>query len=166
MTLSPSSGFPYYISLTLNMDIHALFQSEENHELLISLNEEQSRIRYAPDKWSIKQVLGHITDHERIMSYRALRLSRKDQTQLSGYDQELLVENGRFDERSWMALVQDYKKVRQATCSLINSFSEEQFLYKGFVWKYEISVLDILKATIGHEMHHVGVLKEKYLKSL
>jgi hypothetical protein len=164
MALTPSSGFPYYISLTDNLDLKTLFESEENYKKLSLLKEEQSQFRYEPEKWSIKQVLGHVTDHERIMSYRALRISRKDLTPLSGYDQDLFVEHGRFDERSWTELVQDYKNVRHATLSLIKSFSREQFLYQGFVWKYELSVVDILKATIGHERHHVAVIKERYLK--
>jgi uncharacterized damage-inducible protein DinB len=164
MALSPSAGFPYYISLVSGLDIGTVFKSEENLLLLSSIDETTSTYRYESGKWSIKQVLGHITDHERIMGYRAMRISRKDQTILPGYDQDLLVENGRFDERSWKELVQDYKNVRQATLSLIESFSKEQLEYKGFVWKYELPVLDILKATIGHEVHHVQVLKEKYIK--
>src|SRR4051812_19198018 len=104
MALTPSSGFPYYISLTDNLDLKTLFESEENYKKLSLLKEEQSQFRYEPEKWSIKQVLGHVTDHERIMSYRALRISRKDLTPLSGYDQDLFVEHGRFDERSWTEL--------------------------------------------------------------
>ena len=87
--------------------------------------------RYAPDKWSIKQIIGHITDHERIMTYRALRFSRQDTTPLPGYDQNLLVENSRFDELSWKQLVQDLKNVRLATNSLIAGLSELQLRWIG-----------------------------------
>jgi uncharacterized damage-inducible protein DinB len=165
MTLLPSSGFPYYISLVGENDFLALLKSDANHKFFASINEEQSRHRYAPDKWTLKQVLGHITDHERIMSYRALRFSRKDPTILPGYDQDLFVENGRFDQRTWAELVNDHKNVRQATLSLIGSLSEEQYLYKGLAWKYELPVSDVLKATVGHEIHHVKIIRERYLKS-
>jgi hypothetical protein len=165
MTLAPSSGFPYYISLVAEEDFLTLFKSSANHQLFASIDEERSKYSYAPDKWSIKQVLGHITDHERIMSYRALRFSRKDPTMLPGYDQDLYVENGRFDQRTWTDLFEDYKNVRQATLGLIKSFSEEQYSYKGLAWKYELPVSDVLKATIGHELHHVKIIRERYLKS-
>lgn len=121
--------------------------------------------RYLPDKWSIKQLLGHITDHERIMIYRALRVSRRDETVLPGYDQELLVANSRFDEMEWTFLLDDFAAVRNSTIRFIESLSKEQFQLQGHVWQYEISVEDILRATIGHELHHVDVIKNKYLKN-
>ena len=84
MKHSVNDGFPYYIELVGNHDYKALFLSEENIKLLESLTEAQASYRYAPNKWSIKQIIGHITDHERIMVYRALRFSKKDKTPLPG----------------------------------------------------------------------------------
>ncbi len=157
-------GFPYYIELLGSKDYRLLFTSEDNFALLNGISEEQATYRYAANKWSIKQIVGHITDHERIMTYRALRFSRKDTTQLPGYDQNLFVDNSRFDELSFQQLVTDFKNVRTATNSFIESLSDPQLRLKGAAWKYELTVEEFLKATIGHELHHIDILKEKYLK--
>ena len=98
MKYSINDGFFYYIELLGDRDYQQLFVSKQHIDLLRSLTEEQTAHRYAPGKWSIKQIIGHITDHERIMTYRALRFSRKDKTALPGYDQDTFVDNSRFDE--------------------------------------------------------------------
>lgn len=165
MTLTPSSGFPYYISLLKDRDYTSLFLSRANFDMLASISEQQSSYRYAVGKWSVKQIVGHMADHERIMIYRALRFSRKDATELPGYDQNPYVENGRFDEILFTDLVQDYQNVRTATISFIMMLSDEQLTFKGTASRTSISVEDILKATIGHELHHMEVLKEKYFKA-
>jgi hypothetical protein len=164
MNLTPSDGFPYYIALAGSNDLNDLFRSPESFRLLSSLTDAQVHYRYAPGKWNIKQIVGHIADHERIMTYRALRFSRKDTTQLPGYDQNLLVENSSFNEMDFKDLLEDFKNVRAATVSLMKSLSPEQMALKGMAWKFEITVEDTLKATIGHEMHHIKVIQEKYLK--
>ena len=163
MKYSVSDGFPYYIELLGNTDYRQLFSSRENLTFLETISEEKTSYRYAPDKWSIKQIIGHITDHERIMAYRVLRFSRKDTSPLAGYDQELFVKNSRFDELSLKQLIADFKNVRMASISLMNTLSEQQFYLKGFVWKFEMTIEDFLKATIGHELHHINIIKERYL---
>ncbi|HUI31746.1 MAG TPA: DinB family protein [Candidatus Acidoferrales bacterium] len=164
MILDVSSGFPYYISLVGTADYKQLFLSQENLKLLSSVTPAQAEHRYAPGKWSIKQIVGHMTDHERIMTYRTLRISRRDTTPLPGYDQELFVNNSRFNELNYIDVLEDFQNVRQATISLMNSFSPEQLQLRGTVWKSELTVEEALKATIGHEIHHIGVIKERYLK--
>jgi uncharacterized damage-inducible protein DinB len=164
MTLTVADGFPYYASLVGEQDFRKLFQSTQNMNVLDSITEEKSTYRYAEGKWSIKQIVGHMTDHERIMSYRILRFSRKDDTLLPGYDQDVLVNNSRFDELSYADLMEDFKNVRRATQSLIKSFSPEQLKLTGKAWKYVMTVEEFLKATIGHELHHMNVLRERYLK--
>jgi hypothetical protein len=164
MNYTVQDGFPYYIELLGSKDYRLLFSSQDNFALLNGINEEQATYRYAAEKWSMKQIVGHITDHERIMTYRALRFSRKDTTQLPGYDQNLFVDNSRFDELSFQQLVTDFKNVRTATNSFIESLSDAQLGLKGAAWKYELTVEEFLKATIGHEIHHIDILKEKYLK--
>jgi len=163
MKYTVQDGFPYYIELLGNADYKALFSSQENFTLLKTISEEKAIYRYAPDKWNIKQILGHITDHERIMTYRALRFSRKDTTQLPGYDQNLFVGNSRFDELSLEQLLTDFKNVRSSTNSFIDTLSELQLNLKGFAWKYELTVEEFLKATVGHEIHHINIIKDKYL---
>jgi uncharacterized damage-inducible protein DinB len=163
MKYTINDGFPYYIEVAGDKDYRQLFLAKEIKQLLGSITEEKASYRYASGKWSIKQIIGHITDHERIMTYRALRFSRKDKTPLPGYDQNLLVENSRFDEQSLSQLLTDYEHVRNASISLMQSLSPEQLLLTGTAWKYELTVEEFLKATIGHEMHHIEVIKQKYL---
>lgn len=163
MNLSPSDGFPYYIQLVEQVNFKTLLVSNATFEWLASLSEEKSAYRYQPGKWSIKQIVGHMTDHERIMTYRALRFSRKDPTPLPGYDQEVLVNGARFDELSYRDLLQDFSNVRQATLSFMHALSEQQLTYRGVASGLEVSVLDVLKATVGHEIHHIRILKERYL---
>lgn len=164
MALTVSDGFPYYISLTGSTDVRQLFQSETNFKLLGSLSDAQVNYRYAPGKWSIKQIIEHMTDHERIMTYRALRFSRKDTTLLPGYDQDLLVENGRANDLSLADLLDDFRNVRQATKSFIKNLAPDQFKLTGKAWKFELTVEEFLRATIGHELHHMAIIQEKYLK--
>ena len=164
MKLTVSDGFPYYISFVEDADYKELFTSTHNLELLSSISEEKSTYRYAEGKWSIKQIVGHMTDHERIMIYRTLRFSWKDETLLPGYDQDVLVNNSRFDEQTYNDLLDDFKNVRCATLSFIKSLSDAQLELKGKAWKYELTVEEFLKATIGHELHHIKVLKDRYLK--
>lgn len=164
MKYTVKDGFPYYVELTEGKDYKQLFTSTAIFDLLYSIGEERSCYRYAENKWSIKQIVGHITDHERIMTYRILRFSRNDKTQLPGYDQDLFVSNSRFDELSFDELITDFENVRAASNSFISSLSETQLGRKGTAYKHELTVEDFLKATIGHELHHVAVLKDKYLK--
>ena len=164
MTLTPSSGFPYYISLLQDQDYTSLFLSRTNFDLLSSISEQQSSFRYTVGKWSVKQIVGHMADHERIMIYRALRFSRKDAAELPGYDQDPYVDNARFDEILFTDLVQDFQNVRAATISFMMMLSDEQLACKGTASRTLISVEDLLKATIGHELHHMKILKEKYFK--
>ena len=164
MKYTVQDGFPYYIELVGDRNYEPLFTSTAIFDLLHAVSEEQSGFRYAPGKWSIKQIVGHITDHERIMTYRTLRFSRNDKTQLPGYDQDLFVINSRFDELSFDELITDFENVRAASNSFISSLSEAQLRRKGTAYKHELTVEEFLKATIGHQLHHIAVLKDKYLK--
>ena len=163
MKYSINDGFPYYIELLGDTNYQQLILAKEAITLLGPLTEEKAGYRYAADKWSVKQIIGHMTDHERIMTYRALRFSRKDKTALPGYDQNLFVDNSRFDEQPASQLIQDFENVRNATISFMNSLSTEQLALTGTAWKYELTVEEFLKATIGHELHHVEIIKQKYL---
>jgi hypothetical protein len=162
MPLSPSDGFPYYIGLLQGKDYLQVLTSEKNFEALSAITEEGSTFRYAEGKWNIKQIIGHMTDHERIMVYRALRFSRNDATQLSGYDQDVLTLGANFDQVPYRDLLDDFRNVRRSTLSFINTLSREQFNRKGKAWKFEITVHDVLEATAGHELHHMNILFERY----
>lgn len=163
MMNSLNDGFPYYIELVDGENFTELFSQKESITLLKTLSEEKACYRYATGKWSIKQIIGHLTDHERIMMYRCLRFSRKDTTVLSGYDEQLFVNNSRFDQQSLSQLLNDFENVRNASLSFIDSLSLEQLSLKGTAWKFELSVEEFLKATVGHELHHLEVIKQRYL---
>ncbi|TRX58437.1 DinB family protein [Fulvivirga sp. M361] len=162
-TYTPEDGFPYYFDLAKSDDLPTLFSSLTSYIFLNSLDEEKAAHRYAPDKWSIKQIVGHITDHERIKMFRAFQLSRNQMIQLWGYDQNSLIENSRFDELTMQQIVKDFYNVRKASLSFIDTLSEDQLKTKGWARKYEITLEDFLRSIIGHEMHHVNIIKEKYL---
>jgi len=163
MSYAPKDGFPYYFDLVRNGDCVQLFTSSSSLTFLDSIDERKATYRYAPDKLSIKQVVGHITDHERIKIFRAFLLSRNEPVALWGYDQNCLVENSRFEEMTFRQLKTDLQNVRRASISFVKGLSGEQLKIKGMAGQYEITLGDFLKSVIGHEVHHINVLKERYL---
>lgn len=163
MKYTPKDGFPYYVNLVEENDLQKLFSSLSNLPLLKSIDEEKAAHRYAPDKWSIKQIVGHMADHERIKMFRAFQLSRKMEVQLWGYDQNFLVSNSRFDALTMQQLIADFENVRKASSSFVDGLSESQLKIKGRARQYEITLEDFLKSIIGHEIHHLNIIREKYL---
>ncbi len=163
MKYSPEDGFPYYLDLANGDRALSLLRSSDTHDFLDLISEEGSTHRYAQGKWSIKQVVGHITDHERIKISRAFFLSRGQDIELWGYDQEALVKGSRFDELSFDQLLNDFKQVRGSSISLVEGFSEAQLGLKGRARQYTVTLEEFLKSIIGHEKHHINIIKERYL---
>ncbi len=163
MNYLPKDGFPYYLELAKENSLISLFQEMPSIEILQTVSEEKAKFRYASNKWSIKQVVGHITDHERIKMFRAFQLSRNERVELWGYDQESLVKNGRFDELSFPSLLTDFANVRRASQSFVNALSKSQLQIKGMARQYEITLEEFLRSIVGHEKHHVKIIQEKYL---
>lgn len=163
MKYTPKDGFPYYYELVQDKDLNQLFFSTDTFMFLQSIGKEKAAHRYAPNKWSIKQIVGHIADHERIKMFRAFQLSRKQEVQLWGYDQESLVNNSRFDELSLQQLINDLLHVRQASQSFIGTLSEHQLQLMGQAKHHTITLKDFLKSIIGHEVHHINIVKDRYL---
>lgn len=131
--------------------------------LFSGLTEEKALHRYAPEKWSIKEVLGHILDGERIFAYRALRIARNDTTPLPGFDQDEFVKYGAFDERPLGNLLEEYLHVRESTIDLFASFTEEAWNRRGISNQLEVSVRAIAWVLCGHELHHMEVIRTRYL---
>lgn len=117
---------------------------------------------YAEGKWSVKDILQHVIDNERIMAYRAMRFSRNDKTTLPGYDEQLLAANTIASQRSIDDLMQEFNEVRQSTISLFKSMNDEMILRSGFAYKSEISALALGFVIIGHPIHHMRVIEERY----
>lgn len=118
---------------------------------------------YAEGKWTIKEVLQHIIDAERIFSYRALRFARKDPTPLPGFDENLYAQNAGIGKRKWDDLVEEFKAVREATKCLFNSFDDEQLNAEGISNKNSNYVLAFGYILVGHSLHHMKVISERYL---
>ncbi len=119
--------------------------------------------RYAPGKWTAKEILGHLADTERIFCYRALRLARGDETPLPGFEQADYVAGGHANERTLADLLVEWRAIRAATLLLYESFSPEAWLRRGPVSQWRLSVRGIVFTTVGHELHHYAILREKYL---
>jgi uncharacterized damage-inducible protein DinB len=138
-------------------------QYQEIQSLLQSLTEAEANHSYSEGKWTVKEVLGHIIDTERIMSYRALCISRYEKQPLPGFEQEDYVKEANFKERTITNLLEDYRTVRKSTISLFKNFTENMYNRRGIASNHEVTVLALLYIIAGHEMHHLKILKERYL---
>lgn len=131
--------------------------------LIRSLPEARGSDRYAPGKWSIKEVFGHVCDSERIFSYRALRIARGDATPLPGFEQDDYVPTGAFDRRTLADLGEELAAVRQATLHLFRHLDSTALARRGTASGNPITPRALAYVIAGHERHHVDVLQEKYL---
>lgn len=159
---------PYYgryISLVDGADIVREMQQQlsETAALLSRLTEQQGSYRYAPDKWSVKEMLGHLIDTERIFAYRALRIARNDSTPIEGFEQDDYVPYGRFNERPLATLAEEFAAVRQASLFLFKHLDTVAWMRRGIANRQEISVRALAYVIAGHELHHRRILKDRYL---
>jgi uncharacterized damage-inducible protein DinB len=118
---------------------------------------------YAQGKWTIKQLLNHMIDAERIFAYRVLRFTRKDETVLAGFDENTYVENADISSRTLQDLASEFRALREANLFLFRSVTANQSLYRGTASGAPVSVRALLYIAAGHEIHHIDVLKERYL---
>jgi uncharacterized damage-inducible protein DinB len=130
--------------------------------LIASIPEARGTHRYAPGKWSIKEVLGHVCDSERIFSYRALRIARGDATPLPGFEQDDYVPTGKFDRRTLADLSEELAAVRQASLLLFSHLDAEALARRGTASGNPITPRALAYVIAGHERHHVEILKAKY----
>jgi hypothetical protein len=159
---------PYYrtyVSLVPENDIVAALekQAQETVSLLASRKEADGDFSYGPGKWSLKEVLGHLIDSERVFSYRIMRIARNDKTPMEGFEQDDYVQYGPFRRSTLAALVEEFKSVRLATLSLLRGLDEDSWMRRGVANKNEVSVRGIAYIIAGHELHHRKILQEKYL---
>jgi uncharacterized damage-inducible protein DinB len=159
---------PYYgtyISKVPDGDVFALLSNQlaDTLTLIRSLPESRGGHRYAPGKWSIKEVMGHVIDAERIFSYRALRIGRGDATPLPGFEQNDYVPAGAFDRRTLRDLADELSAVRQATIALFRHLDAEALARRGTASGNPFTPRALAYVIVGHERHHVDILKTKYL---
>jgi hypothetical protein len=169
-TTRPSSSEypPYteaYISRVPDGDIVATLgkQLDDTLSLIRGIPESRGDFRYAEGKWSIKEVIGHVIDGERVFAYRALRFARGDETELAGFEQDDYVRGGAFDKRSLNDLADEYEHVRRSSISLFSNLDDEAWSRRGSANKNETSVRALAFIVAGHERHHVEILRAQYL---
>src|SRR5688572_15759665 len=161
------SYYGKYISMVPDDDILAVLESqmEDTAGFLGTIPESQAGFRYAPDKWSIKELVGHVIDGERVFAYRALRFARNDKTPLPGYEQDDYVRSGAFDNCRLSDLAAELKSVRQATLFLFKHLDGDSWTRRGLANDAEVSVRALAYIIAGHELHHREILRTKYLSS-
>jgi len=159
---------PYYgkyITLVPDGAITDILRAQlpETLALLRSVPETRGTHTYAPGKWSIKEVLGHVIDTERIMAYRALRVARGDKTPLPGFEQDEFVANARFNERPLSDLSTEWEAVRHANVILFETFDDEDWLRQGTASNNPITARALVCIVAGHELYHRAILQARYL---
>jgi hypothetical protein len=157
-----------YISLLPGTDVTGALDAQrvQTLQLFRGRSERDGNFRYAADKWTVKEVLGHISDSERIFTYRALRIARADETPMAGFEQDDYVRSGGFNERPLASLVEEFAHVRSASLALFRSLGPEAWLRRGTANKNEVSVRALAFITAGHELHHRRILEERYFSAI
>jgi hypothetical protein len=138
-------------------------QSRDTHALFDGISEEKSLHRYAPEKWSIRQVLNHVNDTERVFTFRAFWFARGFTDSLPSFDQNIGAGAARADEYSWGSHVQEFQQIRQATLSLFRSLPVEAWTRSGIASGNPVTVNALAYIIAGHVSHHIAILRERYL---
>ncbi|MFK7785001.1 MAG: DinB family protein [Crocinitomicaceae bacterium] len=157
--------FSRYIDVALKDDLISSLETSRNEvlETLESISEAQSKYKYAEDKWTIKEVVSHCIDTERILSYRALCFSRKEELMLPGFDQDKYANEDAVSGISFADLLQEYNLVRQSTILFFKRMNVENLDFQGIASNVEISPRELGWTIAGHDLHHLKVIREKYL---
>jgi hypothetical protein len=155
-----------YIDLVPEKDLVTALkhQLKETEKSLAGINESTAEIRYAPGKWSIREVVGHILDTERILGYRLLTFARCDSAELQRAEENLYVQTGKFSQYKMKELLEEFIYVRRSHISMINHLPEEAWDRFGKVSNVPISVRAIGYMMLGHERHHLNLIRQRYLQ--
>jgi hypothetical protein len=164
---APDEADPYYhgyISKVVGENILEQLrgQLEEAEGVFGHLSEAVGAARYAPGKWSVKEVLGHLTDTERVLSYRLLRISRGDSTPLSAFDENAYVPAAHFDRWPIPTLLDGFRRVRESSICLVETTPDECWSFRGVANQRPISARALAYILVGHVTHHLGVLRDRY----
>jgi uncharacterized damage-inducible protein DinB len=159
---------PYYekyISLVPDADVVETLerQIEDTLALLGGVTEERAAHRYEPGKWSVKQVVGHLVDAERIFAYRALAIARGDRKPLPGMDPDEYMSVANFDARTLADLADEFAHVRRSNVRMLRAFDADAWARRGVASDNEVTVRALAHIIAGHEIHHVKILRERYL---
>ena len=168
MSLAAADYAPFFAGYVANVpeeDILSAIeeQSSETQRLIASLDDERASYRYAEGKWSVKEVIGHITDAERVFGYRALCISRGEKNSLPGFDENEYMRYANFDDWRIGDLAESYALVRRANIVLFRNLPDEAWDRRGVANNNAVTVRALAYIIVGHERHHLKVLRERYL---
>jgi len=154
-----------YIRLVPDGDVLESLEKQRNEtaKLVGGIPDAKGGHRYATEKWSIKGVVGHVVDSERVFAYRALSIGRGDATPLPGFDEKAWATGANFDDRTLKDLIEEYRLVRDATLALFRSLPADGWAHRGTANTFPVTVRALAWIIAGHERHHVKILKERYL---
>ncbi len=157
-----------YISVVPGSDVIGAMEAQrlQTMQLFAGRSERDGNFRYGPDKWTVKEVVGHLADSERIFTYRALRIARGDKTPLPGFEQNDYVRNGGFGARTLANLAEEFALVRSASLAMFRSFAEEAWPRMGTASENPVSVRALAFIVAGHELHHRRILEERYFAAI
>ena len=159
--------FERYMQLSVLKDktiIESLESSQDEFDsVLRNLPDKKHSFSYATGKWTLKELIQHIIDNERVFCYRALSFARNDQTPLPGFDQDIFVDNDTANERDYYDLLDEMKVLRKSSIQLFKSFSKEALLRIGVASNNKMSVRALGYLFSGHQIHHINIVKERYL---
>jgi len=165
----PSEYAPYaakYVAKVPNGPVLEIldYLKESTYNFFSRMTTTQADYAYAEGKWTLKQVLGHMIDTERVFSFRAFCFSRGDQSHLPGFEQDDYVANATFETRSIQDLAHEFKVVRESSIYIYSNLTEEQQLLIGTASNHPVSVRALVYMTIGHEIYHLDLIKERYIR--
>lgn len=154
-----------YVSLVEETYIVSALEKQLNEwqNLFADISAEKADFRYAEEKWSIKELVGHLIDGERVFAYRALRFSRNDKTSLAGFEQNSYVANSNFSNAEFADLVAELSLLRRANILFFKNLSDEAWLQTGTASEAEVSVRALAYIMVGHIRHHTAILRSRYL---
>ncbi len=160
-----ADAYETYVSLVKGENVVSTFQESkiESQKIFADISEEKSFFRYSDGKWSIKELVGHLIDTERIFSFRALCFARNDKNAIAGMEQDEYIQNADFDSVDFADLVEEFAAVRTATILMFQHFNADAWLRTGIASDNQVSVRALAYMIAGHEIHHMQILKERYL---
>lgn len=159
-----ASFYAAYVGNVTEDDVVAALeaQARETAALLGRIDDEKASYRYAPEKWSVKEVVGHFADAERVFLYRALAIARGDEASLPGFDENDYMRHANFEGRPMRSIADEYAAARASTLATFRGFSDEAWRRRGTANNAAVSVRALAHIVLGHERHHLKVLREKY----
>ncbi len=163
-----AAHYEKYIALVPGNDVLGALEAQRLQmiQLFAARSERDGNFRYGPDKWTVKEVLGHVSDTERIFAYRAMRIARADKTPIEGFEQDDYVRNGSFNERRLADLAEEFAHVRGASVALLSGLAGDAWLRRGVANKNEVTVRALAFVIAGHELHHRRILEERYFPAI